>query len=124
MSFGPHIDKVCTQVSQYIEIFYHLSKIIPRKILALLYNSFILPHLSLHIEIWGAAPNRHLNRLIVKQNKLLRALLGVVILNGIPTIPTVNMYNTLNILTIPNLYKLFLFKFFFTNEARLSPLLF
>ena len=24
MFFGPHIDKVCTQVSQYIGIFYHL----------------------------------------------------------------------------------------------------
>ena len=52
MFFGPHIDKVCTQVSQYIVIFYHLSKSIPRKILPILYNSFILPHLSLHIEIW------------------------------------------------------------------------
>ena len=124
MSFGPHIDKVCTQVSQYIGIFYHLSKSIPRKILALLYNSFILPHLSLHIEIWGAAPNWHLNRLVVKQNKLLRALLGVVILNGIPTIPTVNMYNTLNILTIPNLYKLLLFKFFLQMKRGYLPYFF
>ena len=112
MSFGPHIDKVCTQVSQYIGIFYHLSKSIPRKILMLLYNSFILPHLTLHIEIWGAAPNWHINRLTVKQNKLLRALLGVVILNGIPTVPTIDMYNTLKILTIRNVYKLLLFKFF------------
>ena len=61
VSFGPHIDKVCIQVSQYIGIFYHLSKSIPGKILTLLYNYFILPHLSLHIEIWGAAPNCHLN---------------------------------------------------------------
>ena len=124
LSFGPHIDKVCTQVSQYIGIFYHLSKSIPRKILILLYNSFILPHLSLHIEIWGAAPNWHLNRLIVKQNKLLRALLGVVILNGIPTMPTIDMYNTLKILTIRNLYKLFLFKFFLLMKRGYLPYFF
>ena len=124
VSFGPHIDKVCTQVSQYIGIFYHLSKSIPRKILILLYNSFILPHLSLHIEIWGAAPNWHLNRLIVKQNKLLRALLGVVILNGIPTMPTIDMYNTLKILTIRNLYKLFLFKFFLLMKRGYLPYFF
>ena len=78
----------------------------------LLYNSFILPHLSLHIEIWGTAPNWHINRLIVKKNKLLRALLGIVILNGIPTVPTIDMYNTLKFSTIRNVYKLFLFKFF------------
>lgn len=111
MSFGPHIDKICTQVSQYIGIFYHLYKSIPRKVLILLYNSFILPHLILHIEIWGAAPNWHLNRLVVKQNKLLRALLGVAILNGIPEIQTIDMYNSLHFLTIRNLYKLYLFKF-------------
>ena len=40
MSFEPHIDKVCTQVSQYIGIFYHLSKSIPRKILMLLWQIF------------------------------------------------------------------------------------
>ena len=124
MSFGPHIDKVCTQVSQYIGIFYHLSKSIPRKILMLLYNSFILPHLSLHIEIWGAAPNWHINRLTVKQNKLLRALLGVVILNGIPTVPTIDMYNTLKILTIRNVYKLFLFKFFLQMKRGYLPYFF
>ena len=124
MSFGPHIDKVCTQVSQYIGIFYHLSKSIPRKILMLLYNSFILPHLSLHIEIWGAAPNWHINRLTVKQNKLLRALLGVVNLNGIPTVPTIDMYNTLKILTIRNVYKLFLFKFFLQMKRGYLPYFF
>ena len=61
---------------------------------------------------YGSSPNWHINRLIVKQNKLLRALLGVVILNGIPTVPTIDMYNTMEILTICNVYKLFLFKFF------------
>ena len=121
MSFGPHIGKVCTQVSQYIGIFYHLSKSIPRKILMLLYNSFILPHLSLLIEIWGGAPNWYINRLTVKHNKLLRALLGVVILNGIPTVPTIDMYNTLKTLTIRNVYKLFLFKFFLQMKRGYLP---
>ena len=109
MSFSNHIDKVCTRVSQYIGVFYNLNKIMPREILMLLYHSFILPHLTLHIVIWGAAPEVHINKLKVKQNKLLRAILGVEIINGIPQERTVNMYNNLGVLTVNNLFKLYLF---------------
>ena len=111
MSFAPHIDHVCTQVSRYTGLFYHLQKSFPRQILMLLYNAFILPHFILHIEIWGSVPDCHLKRIIIKQNKLLRAILGVVIVQGIPTVHTVDMYKSLRILTVRNLYKLSLFKF-------------
>ena len=100
MSFGPHIDKICTQISQYTGIFFNLNKSLPRHVLVLLYNSFILPHLILHIEMWGAAPNCYINKLAVKQNKLLRPLLGVELLNGVPLIRTADMYRSLKILTV------------------------
>ena len=131
MSFGPHIDKTCTKISQYSGIFYNLYKFLPRPVMLLIYNTFVLPHLILHIELWGAAPNWHLNKVVVKQNKLLRALLGVQIENGIPAMHTVDMYKMLKILTVKNLYKFALFKFmelmergnlpYFYN-ALLSPL--
>ena len=78
MSFGPHIDKVCTKISQFTGVFYHLNKFLPRVVLLWLYNAFSQPHLILHVELWGAAPNWHINKLIIKQNKLLRSILGVV----------------------------------------------
>ena len=86
----------------------------------------------LHIEIWGAAPDWHLNRLVIKQNKLRRALLGVAMVDNIPATPTMDMYNFLNILTVRNLYKLYLFKFLlqmlygvlpYFYESLLRPLL-
>ena len=60
MSYARHIDKVCTRVSQYTGVFYHLNKILPRNVLMLLYHSHIVPHISLHIEIGGAAPERYI----------------------------------------------------------------
>ena len=111
MCFGPHIDKICSRLSQYTGVFYNLNKTLPRNVLLLLYNSFILPHLILHIEVWGSSPNVHLNKLVVKQNKLLRSLLGVELVNGIPVMHTADMYRTLSILTIRNLYKMNMFRF-------------
>ena len=111
MSFSSHIDKVCTRVSQYIGVFYNLNKFLPRDVLLLLYHAFILPHLTLHIVIWGAAAEVHIGKLRVKQNKLLRAILGVESINGIPQERTITMYNRLGVLTVDNLFKLYLFRF-------------
>ena len=111
MSFSTHIEKVCTRVSQYIGVFHNLNKVLPKEILLLLYHAFILPHLTLHIVLWGAAPEVHIGKLKVKQNKLLRAILRVEIVNGVPQERTMNMYNSLGVLTVNYLFKLQLFKF-------------
>ena len=121
MSYGIHIDRISTKISQYTGIFYHLNKCLPREVLLLLYNAFALPHLLLHIEIWGAAPGWHLNKLVVKQNKLLRSMLGVVTENGIPNMHTGEMYRTLNVLTLGNLFKLYLSKFMALMKKGLLP---
>ena len=111
MCFGLHINNICTQISQYTGIFHYLNKSLPLSILKLLYNAFILPHLILHIEIWGAAPNTHLDKVQVKQNKLLRAILGVQTVDYIPEDPTSEMYRSTNFLNVRNLFKFYLFKF-------------
>ena len=111
MSYSTHISKICTKVSQHIGVFYQLNKVLPREVLVLLYNSFILPHLTLHIELWGAAPEWHISKLRVKQNSLLRAILDVEVVNGVPQQRTMEMYNDLGFLTLNNLYKLYLVKF-------------
>ena len=111
MSFSSHINKICTKVSQHIGVFYHLTKILPRDVLVLLYHAFILPHLTLHIELWGAAPEWHIGKLKTKQNKILRAILNVDVINGVPQQRTLEMYNNLGLLTLKNLYNLYLVKF-------------
>ena len=111
MSYALHIDKVSTRISQYTGVFYNLNKILPRRILLLLYFALILPHLTLHIVIWGAAPDTYIKKLMIKQNKLLRAMLGVETVNGRPLVQTKDMYKNLGLLTVESLYKLHLFKF-------------
>ena len=78
--------------------------------MVLLHHAFILPHLT-HIELWGAAPEWHIGKLKTKQNKILRAILNVDVINGIPQQRTLEMYNNLGLLTLKNLYNLYLVKF-------------
>ena len=111
MSYSNHIDRICTKVSQYIGVFYNLNRILPKDILVLLYHTFILPHLMLHIVLWGTAPEMYMNRIRIKQNRLLRAILNVEIIHGVPQQRTMDMYNGLGLLTVGNLFKLQLFRF-------------
>lgn len=111
MSYSSHIDRICTKISQFIGVFFNLNKILPQDVLVLLYHTFILPHLMLHIVLWGKAPEVHLNKLRVKQNKLLRAILNVEMVNGVPQRGSMSMYNELGLLTVDNLFKYQLFRF-------------
>ena len=111
MSFAPHIDLVSGRLSRFTGIFHHLRKIVPLSVLRTLYHSFILPYITLHIEVWGSAPEVYIHGLSVKQNKLLRAILGTPVVNGRPIGHVIDMYRNLNILTVNNVYRLHLFKF-------------
>ena len=111
MTYSSHLDRICTKVSQYIGVFYNLTRVLPKDILLLLYHALILPHLTLYIVLWGAAPEVYIKKLGIKQNKLLRAFLDVKVVNGVPQQQTIDMYNNLRLLTVDILFKLQLFKF-------------
>ena len=82
----------------------------PRNILLKLYYSLALPHVNLHLEIWGAAPTYQINSLGVKISNLLRVIFGIRRVNGIPTMGAGDMYRTFGQLRVGSLYKLKLFK--------------
>lgn len=75
-----------------VGIFCNLNTIVPRRTLLLLCFYFILPHLTLHIVMWGAAPDCYINKLAIKQTKLLPAILNVDFENGKPLVETLEMY--------------------------------
>ena len=64
----------------------------------------------MHIEIWGAATECHLRKLDVRQNQILRTILGIGYIDFMPTVRTKEMYRNLKVLTVKNLFKLQLFK--------------
>ena len=109
MTYSLHINNVANRVSRFIGTFYCLRKVLPRSILTMLYSSFVLPHILLHIEIWGAAQEVHISRLNIKINMLLRSIIGVRYVDGRPTLDTTSMYNQLGILKLKNVYKLRLY---------------
>ena len=121
MSYSLHISNVVSRISRFVGTFHCLRVIVPKSVLTMLYSSFVLPHILLHIEIWGAAPEVHISRLNIKMNKLLRAILGVSYVNGRPTMDTTIMYNQMGILKLNNVYKLRLYNLLVNLLSGLLP---
>ena len=114
MSFSTHISRISSKLSQYTGIFYNLCKFLPRKVLMMLYNSLVVPHITLHIEVWGAAQETYMERLARKQNKVLRAILNVGTIDGRPTMHTNDMYKKLGLLKVRSVFRVQLFKLLLT----------
>ena len=60
--------------SRKIGILYRIRHFVSRKVLVLLYNAFILPHITYGLEVWGAAHKTHLNPILVLQKRIVRAI--------------------------------------------------
>ena len=106
MSFSNHINNVANRISHFVGTFSCLRAILPCSILKMLYFSFVLPHVMLHIEIWGAAPATYMARLDIKNNMLLRSILGVKYVDSRPVMDTASMYKQLGILKVNNVFNL------------------
>ena len=75
-----------------------------------IYNALVYSNLMQYIEIYSMARNNLLNRLQVRQNKILRT-----ILNKKPReIHNSELYKSLKVLNISNLYKYQAYKFMYT----------
>ena len=66
--------------------------------------------MSNHIVVWGAAPTSQLKNLTVRINNMLRMILGVVKINGRPTISNKELFKQLELLNLTSIYKYNLFK--------------
>ena len=105
MSYSIHINNVVSCESRFIGTFCCLRVVVPRSVLTMFYSSFVMPHRLLHIEIWGAAAAVHMSRLNIKINRLLRSNMGVMYIDGRPTLDTTSMYNQLGILKLKNVFQ-------------------
>ena len=110
MSFGKHINKVALNVSRISGMIFSVRDIFPQKVLLKLYQALALPHVNLHLEIWGASPTYQMNILEVKINDLLRTIFGIFRVNGVPSMGTLEMHKSFSVLRLGSLYKLCLFK--------------
>jgi len=74
LTWKTHVYKVCNTVSKKIGILYRIRHFVSRKVLVMLYNAFILPHMTYGLEVWGAANKTNLNSVLILQKRIARVL--------------------------------------------------
>ena len=111
MSYHIHINNVANKISRFVGTFYCLSRVLPRVILLKLFPTFVMPHILLHVELWGASPTVHIRKIEVKMNVLLRTILRTRYEGGIPVLGTNEMYRQLGLLKFGNIFKVRIYKF-------------
>ena len=74
IKLSSHINGVLKNTSKIIGIMGKLQGQLPKKILLLLYNSLILPHLSYCNVIWGACSKHLTNHILLLQKRAVRVI--------------------------------------------------
>ena len=111
VSYAKHINNVALNISRITGTLVGVRELLPTHVLLKLYSALALPYLNNHLIIWGSAPASHLARLNTRINNLLRMILGVQWVDGIPQLGTSAMYNRVEQLKLNSLYTYHLFKF-------------
>ena len=110
LCFSRHISNISLNVSRITGSISNLRSILPIQILVKLYYALAYPHISNHIVVWGSAPTCHIKNLTVRVNNLLRIILGIIKVNGRPTVSNAELYKQLGLLNLKNVYQFNLFK--------------
>lgn len=74
LTWKPHIQMVNKCIRQKVGILFRLRHFVPRNILVLLYKTFIQPHISYGIEVWGSTYKSHLNCILYTQKMAIRTI--------------------------------------------------
>ena len=113
-----HINSVYNKLIKFTGIFHKLRDKLPKPILKQIYFAFVYPHILYGIELYANTHSKHLDKLIVLNNKLLR------ILQHKPLVtPLQELYFEYNVLPIHQLHKfqLLLFVHKFLHHPQLLP---
>ena len=74
LTWKDHIQKVNKCIRRKIGILYRLRYFIPTKVLVMLYKSFIQPHITYGIEVWGSTYKSSLHCILLSQKLAVRAI--------------------------------------------------
>ena len=109
LNWKEHIDGINNKISKSIAIIYKASKILNINSLYTLYCTLILPYLNYCIEIWGNTNESNINRIFLKQKRVIRIICRANFYDH-----TNPLFKKLNILKLKDLIELrsaiFLFK--------------
>ena len=74
LTWKKHINNVCTVLSKKIGILYRIRHFVSKQILLMLYNAFILPHITYGLEVWGGTNKTFLNPILILQKRMSRVI--------------------------------------------------
>ena len=111
LSFSRHINRISMNISRITGLFTNLRSLVPVEIMMKIFYALAYPHLINHVIVWGSAPACHLRTLSVRLNNMLRVILGVRWVNGLPATSTNDMYKENKLLKLESIFKYYLFKF-------------
>ena len=100
LNFKCHIDKIRTKIARSLGFLYRHKNFIPLSNRLQLYYSFIYPHLTNGIELWGTGPQSNLKPLLSLQKRAIRF-----ITNTPYRTPSGPLYKRLRILNITQIYN-------------------
>ena len=112
VTWNAHITKTSIKIARVIGILHKLRHSFPQRILRLIYNSLIHPHLIYGLYLWGFNPKR----LTILQKRAVRILaLRPYLSHSTP------LFKFLKILKLEDLYIIQLYKLYYKNVNNLLP---
>ena len=116
LTWEKHIYYVANKVSKSTGIIFKARSKLDKSTLRTLYNTFILPYLSYCITIWGHTYKKHITKLQIAQNKVLR------IINFSKYRASAEpLYANLKLMKIKQLYDYFVIIFMYHYTNKLLP---
>jgi hypothetical protein len=115
ITWSSHINKISLKITRALGIINKLKLILPQRIMMILYNTLIVPHLNYGLLVWGTQTSR----ILVLQKKAVR-MLSLSKYNS----HTSPIFKMLEILQIKELYKLRMLKFYYNLQKFKTPIYF
>ena len=72
LSWNEHLSHLNKHIARNAGVIYKLRSIFPQRILLMLYNTLILPHLNYGILAWGSSPKSQIEKILITQKRILR----------------------------------------------------
>ena len=74
LSWKEHIQRINKSIRKKVGILFKLRHFVPRYVLVLLYKTFIQPHITYGLEVWGSNYKSYLNCIYISQKMAMRAI--------------------------------------------------
>src|SRR5262249_54237789 len=77
LNFKDEVHRISLLLAPYVYLFANLRKVLPTRILLLLYNALVLSHINYSIALWSQTFKVILHEVQIIQNKIVRSMFNI-----------------------------------------------